>query len=147
MDSRSPAFAEDRLRGNDRAEGRELTMVAAGEIQALLLGAGGFLGTTMAGVGAYRLLATATGGVRRVPESLQRGADSLERVARAVETQNMVCDQIRELKALLMTTREEILKMGAEREQIGRELRLMTRKIEHFSCDAQDELSAVTSGE
>jgi phage shock protein A len=68
-------------------------------------------------------------------------------MARAVETQNMVSDQIRELKALLMTTREEILKIGAEREQIGRELRLMSRKIECFSDYAPEELRAVTSGE
>jgi hypothetical protein len=38
-----------------------------------------------------------------------------------------------------MTTREEILKIGSEREQIGRELRLMSRKIEGFSCYAQEE--------
>jgi hypothetical protein len=43
-----------------------------------------------------------------------------------------------ELKGLLMTTREEIMKMGNEREQIGRELRLMSRKIETFACFAQD---------
>jgi hypothetical protein len=39
-----------------------------------------------------------------------------------------------------MATREEIMKMSNEREQIGRELRLMSRKIEGFSCYAQDEL-------
>jgi hypothetical protein len=57
-----------------------------------------------------------------------------------VETQNAVSEQVMELKALLMATREEIMKMGNEREQIGRELRLMSRKIEGFSCYAQDEL-------
>ena len=57
----------------------------------------------------------------------------------AIETQNAVSDQVMELKGLLMATREEILKMGTEREQIGRELRLMSRKIEAFSCYVQDE--------
>ena len=66
----------------------------------------------------------------RVPLSLEKGAESLERVVRAVETQNAVSDQVMELKGLLMATREEILKMVNEREQIGRELRLMSRKIE-----------------
>jgi hypothetical protein len=114
-------------------------MVSANEIQALLLGAGGFVGTSMAGIGAYRLFAAATRGVMRVPVSLENGAGSLARLVRAMETQNMVSGQVMELKALLMTTREEILKIGAEREEIGRELRLMSRKIEGFSCYVEDE--------
>jgi hypothetical protein len=115
-------------------------MVSASEIQALLLGSGGFLGTCMAGVGAYRLFSAATRGVLRVPASLEKGAESLQRVVQAVESSNAVSDQVMELKGLLMATREEILKIGNEREQIGRELRLMSRKIEGFSCYAQDEL-------
>lgn len=115
-------------------------MINASTIQALLLGSGGFLGTCMAGVGAYRLFSATTRGVLRVPTSLEKGAESLERVVMAVETQNAVSEQVMELKALLMATREEILKIGAEREQIGRELRLMSRKIEGFSCYAADEL-------
>jgi hypothetical protein len=94
----------------------------------------------MAGVGAYRLFAAATRGVLRVPTSLEKGAESLERVVMAVESQNAVSEQVMELKTLLMATREEIMKMGSEREQIGRELRLMARKIEGFSCYAGDEL-------
>jgi hypothetical protein len=115
-------------------------VISANQIQALLLGSGGFIGTCMAGIGAYRLFAAATRGVLRVPSSLEKGAECLERVVRAVESQNAVSDQVVELKGLLMTTREEILKMGNERELIGRELRLMARKIEGFSCYAQDEL-------
>jgi hypothetical protein len=115
-------------------------MISVVEVQALLLGAGGFLGTSMAGVGAFRLFSAATRGVLRVPASLEKGAECLDRVVLAVETQNAVSDQVMELKGLLMTTREEIMKMGNEREQIGRELRLMSRKIEGFSCYAQDEL-------
>ena len=115
-------------------------MISASEIQALLLGSGGFIGTCMAGVGAYRLFSAATREVMRIPASLERGADSLERAALAVETHNAVSDQVVELKTLLMTTREDILRIGAEREQIGRELRLMSRKIEGFTCYAADEL-------
>jgi len=114
-------------------------MINATTIQALLLGSGGFIGTCMTGVGAYRLFAAATRGVMRVPISMEKGADSLERMVQAIETQNAVTDQVMELKALLMTTREEILKIGSEREQIGRELRLMSRKIEGISCYAQEE--------
>jgi hypothetical protein len=115
-------------------------VITAAEVQALLLGSGGFLGTCMAGVGAYRLFSAATRGVLRVPTSLEKGAECLERVVQAVETQNAVSDQVMELKGLLMTTREEIMKMSNERELIGRELRLMSRKIEGFSCYAMEEL-------
>jgi hypothetical protein len=115
-------------------------MISANEIQALLLGSGGFVGTCMAGIGAYRLFAAATRGVLRVPTSLEQGAECLERVVRAVESQNAVAGQVAELKGLLMTTREDILKIGHDRELIGRELRLMSRKIEGFSCYSQDEL-------
>jgi hypothetical protein len=114
-------------------------MLSAATVQALLLGSGGFIGTCMTGVGAYRLFSAATRGVMRVPISMEKGAESLERMVQAIETQNAVTDQVMELKALLMTTREEILKIGSEREQIGRELRLMSRKIEGFSCYAQEE--------
>ena len=114
-------------------------MFPARDIQELMLGAGGFIGTCMAGVGAYRLFSAATRGVMRVPTCLEKGAEALERVVQVVETHNAVSDQVIELKTLLMATREEILKIASEREQIGRELRLMSRKIEAFSCYAQDE--------
>ena len=114
-------------------------MISAAEIQALLLGSGGFVGTCMAGVGAYRLFAATTRGMLRVPVSLEKGAVSLDRMVHAIETQNAVTDQVMELKGLLMATREEILKICNEREQIGRELRLMSRKIEGFCCYAQEE--------
>jgi hypothetical protein len=114
-------------------------MISANEIQALLLGSGGFIGTCMAGVGAYRLFSAATGGVLRVPAILEKASASMERMALAVETQNVVSDQVVELKGLLMTTREDILKIVHDRELIGRELRLISRRIESFSCYAQDE--------
>jgi len=93
----------------------------------------------MAGVGAYRLFSAATRGVLRVPASLDKGAEALDRMVQAVETQNAVSEQVMELKGLMMTTREDILKIGSERELIGRELRLMSRKVEAFSCYAQEE--------
>jgi hypothetical protein len=114
-------------------------MFSGNEIQALLLGAGGFIGTSMAGVGAYRLFAAATRGVWRIPAVLEKAAVSMERMALAVETQNAVSNQVTELKGLLMTTREDILKLVNDRELIGRELRLISRKIETFGCCAQDE--------
>lgn len=113
-------------------------MISASEIEAILLGSGGFLGTCMAGVGAFRLFSAATHGVMRVPVCLEKGAESLQRVMVAIETQNAVSDQVMEMKVLLMATREEILKMASEREEFGRELRLMSRKIEAFRSFAQD---------
>ena len=114
-------------------------MINANQIQALLLGSGGFIGTCMAGVGAYKMFSAATRGVLRVPASLEKGADCMERVVVAIETQNAVSNQVMELKGLLMATREEIMKISSERELIGRELRLMSRKIEAFSCYAEEE--------
>lgn len=114
-------------------------MISATEIQALLMGAGGFLGASMAGVGAYRLFSGASRELAQIPGSLQSGAASLERVAEAVETQNLVSDQVMELKGLMMATREEVAKIAAEREQIGRELRLMSRKIDHAVSYAEEE--------
>jgi hypothetical protein len=114
-------------------------VISATEIQALLLGAGGFVGTSMAGIGAYRLFSGASRGVLRVPASLERGADALERTVKALETQNAVTAQVVELKGLMMATREDIQKIMSEREGIGRELRIMSRKIEGFSCYAQDQ--------
>ena len=57
-------------------------MINANQIQALLLGSGGFIGTCMAGVGAYKMFSAATRGVLRVPASLEKGADCMERVVR-----------------------------------------------------------------
>ena len=115
-------------------------MISIYAVQAILLGSGGFLATSMAGVGAARLFSAVTRGALRVPNSLEKGAECLERMVQAIETQNAVSDQVMELKGLLMITREDILKMGNEREQIGRELRLMSRKIDGFSCYAGDEM-------
>lgn len=114
-------------------------MISANEVQALLLGSGGFIGTCMAGVGAYRLFSAATRGVMRIPSSLEKGAQSMQRIVVAVETQNAVTGQVTELKGLLMATREDIVKIRGEREQIGRELRLMSRKIENFICYEPEE--------
>ena len=114
-------------------------MTSARDIQELLLGAGGFLGTCMAGVGAYRLFSGAARGAMRMPTSMEKTAEYLGRVAQAVESQNVVSEQVMELKALLMTTREDILKIAAEREQIGRELRLMSRKIEACGSYVEEE--------
>jgi hypothetical protein len=92
------------------------------------------LGTTMAGVGAFRLFSSATRHVMRVPETLEKGTEFLERAVHAVETQNALTDQVLELKALVMSAREEIQRVVTEREHIGRELRLMSRKIDAINC-------------
>jgi exonuclease VII small subunit len=124
------------IRDSVRPEG---DLVSATEIQALLLGAGGFVGTSMAGIGAYRLCAVASRGIMRIPTSLERGADALERSVRALEMQNAVSAQVVELKGLMTATRDDIQKIMLERQEIGRELRIMSRKIEGFSCHAQDQ--------
>jgi len=109
------------------------------ELQALLLGAGGFVGTSMAGAGAYRLFSIASRGIMRIPASLERGADALERSVKAMELQNAVSAQVVELKGLMTATRDDIQKVMLERQEIGRELRIMSRKIEGFCCYAQDQ--------
>ena|SRR5579862_628612 len=113
-------------------------MISLSAVQAILLGSGGFVATSMAGVGAARLFSAVTRGALRIPNSLEKGAECLERLVQAIETQNAVSDQVMELKGLLMITREDILKMSNERELIGRELRLMSRKIDGFSYVQDD---------
>ena len=114
-------------------------MISAATIQAVLLGSGGLLGSTMAGVGAFRLLSAFPRGLMRIPASLEKGAELLERAVAAVETQNALTEQVLELKALVMSAREDIQRMSSEREHVGRELRLMSRKIDGISCYAQVE--------
>jgi hypothetical protein len=114
-------------------------MVNAPEIQALLLGAGGFVGTSVAGLGAYRFFAGASRGIMRIPASLERGADALERSVKAAEMHNAVGAMVVELKGLMTATRDDIQKVMLERQEIGRELRIMSRKIGGFSCYAEDE--------
>ena len=94
----------------------------------------------MAGIGALKLFSAATRGLLRVPISLEKGTDLLERAVHAVETQNGLTEQVLEVKAMVTATREEIQKMSGEREQFGRELRLISRKIEGFNCYAMEEL-------
>jgi hypothetical protein len=114
-------------------------MINAPEIQALLLGAGGFVGTSVAGLGAYRFFAGASRGVMRIPVSLERGAVALERSVKAAEMNNAVATMVLELKGLIGATRDDIQKIMLERQEIGRELRIMSRKIEGFTCHAQEE--------
>jgi hypothetical protein len=117
-------------------------MVSAPEIQALLLGAGGFVGTSVAGLGAYRFFAGASRGIMKIPATLQRGAEALERSVKAAEMNNAVSATVLELKGLLMATREDLHKIMLERQEIGRELRIMSRKIGGFSCYGEDEEQA-----
>jgi hypothetical protein len=114
-------------------------MISAAEIQAMLLGAGGFVGTSMAGIGAYRFFSRASNGVLTIPSSLQRGAEALERSVKVAETHNALSTTVTELKGMLTATREDIQKVMLERQEIGRELRIMSRKIEGFSCYAEDQ--------
>jgi len=65
----------------------------------------------------------------------------VERAVQAVETQNAVSDQVMELKLLIMTTREDILKIGNDRELIGRELRFNPGLAEQIR-QSQDEKRA-----
>ena len=114
-------------------------MISASAIQDLLLGAGGFVGTSMAGLGAYRFFAGAAQGFMKIPASLERGADALERSVKAAENHHAVEAKVVELKGLLTATREDIQKVMQERQEIGRELRIMSRKLEESNCYAQDE--------
>jgi len=94
-------------------------MFSANEVQALLLGSGGFLAPVWQGWG---LPAVFCGDSWRVTGSDEprKGADSLERV---VARSSPECgfrpgDGV---EGTADDTRDDILKMGTEREQIGRD--------------------------
>jgi exonuclease VII small subunit len=114
-------------------------MISAAQIQAILLGAGGFVGTSMAGIGAFRFFSRASRGILTIPASLERGAEALERSVKAAELHNALSSTVMELKGMLSATREDIQKVILERQEIGRELRIISRKVEAFSCYAQDQ--------
>lgn len=114
-------------------------MISASGVQAILLGAGGFFGSTMAGVGVFRLFNAGAEQIKRIPSSLERQAEAAERTALAIEDQSVVLSQVLELKGLLMTTNAEIKTIRGEREEIGRELRIMRRRIEGINYPAYEQ--------
>lgn len=74
-------------------------MIDANAIQAVLLGSGGFIGTAMAGVGAFRLFNSGARIIERVPTALERSAEAQERQA-------VVAEQNAELAKMLYDLRD-----------------------------------------
>jgi len=112
-------------------------MFNANDVQAVLLGAGGFLGTTMAGIGFMRLCNSTAKRIGQIPIALTNGAEELGRMRMelsslraAVESDQTEVLLIRQMSGTLKSIQEDITLMKEEREQFGREFRLIARKIE-----------------
>lgn len=115
-------------------------MMHAEAVRDLLMGAGGFVGMSMTGVGAYRLLSKLAQKFTRVPDVLEMGVKALNRAAEAQENsvkalrdQSAILDQVVETKDLVVKALGQISEVRDERELISRELRLMSRRIESYS--------------
>jgi hypothetical protein len=105
-------------------------MITAGDIQAVLLGGGGFIGTTMAGIGFYRLCISGAKRIGQIPVALTTAAEELTKLRAAVETdQSMVC-LVTKQGGVLDALREDNVKIMAEIELFHRELRLISRRSE-----------------
>lgn len=110
-------------------------MVTAGDIQSVLLGAGGFIGTTMAGVGFYRLCISGAQKIGQIPVALISGAEELSRLREAVERdQSMVC-LVTEQSGVLKALRDDNAKILQQFEDFHREFRIMSRKYEGIPND------------
>jgi hypothetical protein len=105
-------------------------MFTAAELQALLIGGGSAVGVSMAGIGAYKFFSAGAHQIRRIPASLERGAEAMERGVKAIENQSAILTQVLELKDLTIKMLGQIAEVRNEREEIGRELRIMSRRIE-----------------
>jgi hypothetical protein len=107
-------------------------MIDASAVQSLLMGSGTFIGTTMTGIGAYRLLNNASKKITRMPDTLEAGVRELSRTAAAIEQQSALLTQVVEIKGVIDAMRQDVSKVLGERTEISRELRIMARKIESF---------------
>jgi hypothetical protein len=105
-------------------------MISANEIQAVLLGAGGFIGTSMAGIGAYRFFMSGAHKIAQIPVTLDRGAQELEKLRIAVENDTTLNNLVVEQGGILKDIRESIELIKQERQEISRELRIMARRVE-----------------
>ena len=108
-------------------------MINAADIQAFLLGGGGALGMSMAGIGVYRLCSSAARRFGEVPQALTIGAAELGRMRVAVERDQSMAHRVVEQGGILKVIQEDIAKIRSEREEIGRELRLMSRRLENVN--------------
>jgi uncharacterized NAD-dependent epimerase/dehydratase family protein len=114
-------------------------MVDSAAIRDLLLGSGGFIATSMTGIGAYRFFASGAKKIAQIPMALTSGAEELSKLRVAVENDNSMKALVIEQGAVLKDIREDIGKMMGERQEIGRELRIISRKVEGLSIYGQDQ--------
>ena len=115
-------------------------MISANDIQAVLLGAGGFLGATMAGVGVYRMMTSISQRFVKLPDVLDAGVEALRRTAMAIESQSTLAGQVAVMAERLEKVHHNLLEMRDEREMWGRELRIMARRFEGLSLTASDQM-------
>jgi hypothetical protein len=117
-------------------------MITAADVQAVLLGSGGFIGTTMAGVGVYRLCMSGAKKIGEIPKALTSAADELPHLREEIgmlrkavqDDQSLVC-LVTEHGGLLKDIQEGIRDLEKGQELFHRELRVMSRSKEGLSDD------------
>ena len=115
-------------------------MIDAAAVRDLLMGGGAFIGCAMTGVGAYRLCAQVGRKITAIPATLERGVEALQALStvqeafvRTLQDQTAVLNQVIETKDLVIKSLGQISEVRDGREEISRELRLMSRRFETYS--------------
>lgn len=91
-------------------------MIDANGVQSLLVGAGAFMGTSMAGAGALKLFLSASHAVTRIP-------DALERTAAATETQAKLIPVLERLESQRGEIENSIAVLARNYEELNDRLR------------------------
>ena len=117
-------------------------MFSAADIQAVLLGTGGGLGTMMAGIGVLRLCNSGAKRIAEIPQALNTAANELPMLrGELVELrkvvaadQSMIAMQV-EQSGVLKAIRDDNAAMKEQFDLLHRELRILARKSEGLSND------------
>ena len=95
-----------------------------------LAGTGGLVGGSMAGIGAFRMFNAFGRKASQMPEAIIKGVEELGKLRMAVENDQSMRTLVVEQGELLKEIREDVHSMKEERDLVGRELRIISRKIE-----------------
>jgi hypothetical protein len=105
-------------------------MIDPTTVRDILLGAGGFISCTMAGIGFFRLCDSGAKRIAQIPVTLSTGAEELGKLRLAVERDQSIVTLVVEQGGVLKAMRDDTAAIKMELDQFHRELRILSRKYE-----------------